>query len=169
LSEKEQSDIFFRWIELHKGLMFKIVKSYADTSMDQEDLFQEIVLQIWRSIPSFRSESAVTTWIYRVALNTAIGWFRREKKRDRTESLALAEHLLEENNSLADERLAWLYKEIHKLDKIDRSLALLLLDALSYKEMASILGITEANVAVKIHRIKKHLISRSKTYNHYGV
>ena len=166
MTEKEQSVILDRWIGLHKGLIFKIVKSYTDTLPDKEDLFQEVVVQLWRSIPSFRGESAETTWIYRVALNTAMTWIRREKKRDRSASIENALHVLDDNTSTVDDRLEWLYKEIHQLDKIDRSIALLLLDELSYKEIATILGITESNVAVKIHRIKKHLISKSKNYGH---
>ena len=169
MSEKEQSDIFQRWFDLHKGLIFKIVKSYADTAFDQEDLFQDVAIQVWRSIPSFRNESAASTWIYRVALNTAMTWIRHEKKRNRSESIEMAQHMLDDNTSLVDDRLAWLYKEIHQLDKIDRSIALLLLDDLSYKEIATILGITESNVAVKIHRIKKHLITKSKNYDLHGI
>ena len=166
MSEQEQTDIFQQWINLHKGLIFKIVKSYADTTLDQQDLFQDIALQVWRSIPSFRHKSAVTTWIYRVALNTAITWIRREKKRDQQERIEMAEHVLDENTSTLDDRLAWLYHQIHQLDKIDRSLALLLLDGLSYKEISVILGISESHVGVKLHRIKKHLISKSKQYDH---
>ena len=169
MSEKEQSDIFQRWFDLHKGLIFKIVKSYADTALDQEDLFQDVAIQVWRSIPSFRNESAASTWIYRVALNTAMTWIRHEKKRNRSERIEMAQHILDDNTSVVDDRLAWLYKEIHQLDKIDRSIALLLLDELSYKEIATILGITESNVAVKIHRIKKHLITKSKNYDLHGI
>jgi RNA polymerase sigma-70 factor (ECF subfamily) len=127
--------------------------------MDQEDLFQEIAIQVWRSIPTFRQESSVTTWIYRIALNTAIKWARKEIKHH-TESLDALHPILQENK--IDDRLTWLYEEIYKLDEIDRSITLLLLDDFSYKEMASILGITESNVGVKINRIKKHLISQSK-------
>jgi RNA polymerase sigma-70 factor, ECF subfamily len=169
MSEKEQSEIFQRWFDLYKGLIFKIVKSYTDTALDQEDLFQDVAIQVWRSIPSFRNESATSTWIYRVALNTAMTWIRHEKKRNRSESIEMTQHMLDDNPSLMDDRLAWLYKEIHRLDKIDRSIALLLLDELSYKEIATILGITESNVAVKIHRIKKHLITKSKNYDLYGI
>jgi RNA polymerase sigma-70 factor (ECF subfamily) len=169
VSEKEQSATFQNWLDLHKGLIFKFVKSYADTRMDQEDLFQEIAMQIWKSIPNFRNESAATTWIYRVALNTAISWIRVEKKKqNRIQQLDLTHNILEDNTA-ADDRLAWLYKEIQQLDKIDRSLALLLLDDLSHKEIALILGISESNVAVKLHRIKKRLTLKSKTYDHYGI
>lgn len=169
MTEKEHSDIFQRWLDQYKGLIFKIVKSYADTALDQEDLFQDVTIQVWRSIPSFRHESAASTWIYRVALNTAMTWIRREKKRNRPESIEMAQHILDDITNPIDDRLAWLYKEIHKLDKIDRSIALLLLDDLSYQEIATILGITESNVAVKIHRIKKHLITKSKNYDLHGI
>lgn len=169
MTEQEQSDIFQGWLDQYKGLIFKIVKSYADTALDREDLFQDVVIQIWRSIPSFRNESAASTWIYRVALNTAMTWFRRERKRDRTESIEMAQHILDDVMGIANDRLEWLYREIHQLDKIDRSIALLLLDDLSYKEIATILGITESNVAVKIHRIKKHLITKSKNYDLHGI
>jgi RNA polymerase sigma-70 factor (ECF subfamily) len=79
------------------------------------------------------------------------------------------EHLLQQNDAEVDERLEWIYKEIGKLDKVDRSLSLLLLDGFSYKEMANILGITESNVGVKIHRIKKHFIKKSEEYDHHGI
>jgi len=79
------------------------------------------------------------------------------------------QHILQEGMLQVDERLTWLYEEIHKLDEIDRSVTLLLLDGFSYKEMASILGITESNVGVKINRIKKQLISKSKKYDHHGI
>ena len=78
-------------------------------------------------------------------------------------------HILHENGIQIDERLLWLYEEIYKLDKIDRSITLLLLDSFSYKEMANILGITESNIGVKINRVKKHLISKSKKYDHHGI
>ena len=168
MTEKEQSDIFQGWLDRYKGLIFKIVRSYADTALDQEDLFQDVVIQVWRSIPSFRNESAASTWIYRVALNTAMTWFRREKKRDHAE-IEMAQHVLDDVRGTVDDRLDWLYKEIQQLDKIDRSIALLLLDDLSYKEIAAILGITESNVAVKIHRIKKHLITKSKNNDLHGI
>src|SRR5439155_904905 len=126
----------------HKVLLFKVIRSYAFTAMDQDDLFQEITIQVWHSIPSFRNESSVTTWLYRIALNTAIKWVHKERKHNQADSLDHAEHILQENQP-ADEQLAWLYHEIYKLDVIDRSILLLLLDGFSYKHMADVLGITE--------------------------
>jgi RNA polymerase sigma-70 factor (ECF subfamily) len=169
VTEEEQKHTFETWLGQHKALIFKIVRAYAFTAMDRDDLFQEISIQVWRSIPTFRRESAVTTWIYRIALNTSITWIRKEKKHPQADSLDHAGHLLQENTVPFDERLVWLYDEIHKLDEIDRSLTLLLLDGFSYREMASILGITESNVGVKINRIKKQLIVRSKKYDYHGI
>ena len=162
MTEKEQQHIFQEWLSLHKGLIFKIVRSYAHDTMDQDDLFQEIIIQVWHSIPSFRHESSVTTWLYRISLNTAIKWTTKEKKHNQTESLGEVHHLLHESGSPIDERLVWLYEEIYKLDEIDRSLAVLLLEGFSYKEMANLLGITESNVGVKITRIKKQLVTKSR-------
>ena len=165
MTEEEQKHIFENWLSLHKGLIFKVVRAYTSTAIDQEDLFQEIVIQVWHSIPSFRHEASVTTWIYRISLNTAIK-STRKKLTYPTESLDNVEHVLHESKIQIDERLAWLYEEIHKLNPIDRSISLLLLESFSYKEIAGILGITESNVGVKINRIKKQLIAKSKKYDH---
>ena len=169
MTEKEQKDIFKNWLGQHKSLIFKVVRAYTFTAMDQDDLFQEITIQVWHSIPTFRQESSVTTWIYRISLNTAIRWVGKERKHYQAETLDNVQHILHENRIQIDERLVWLYEEIYKLDKIDRSITLLLLDSFSYKEMANILGITESNIGVKINRIKKHLISKSKKYDHHGI
>jgi RNA polymerase sigma-70 factor, ECF subfamily len=166
VTEKEQQQIFEEWLGKHKGLIFKIVRAYAFTAMDRDDLFQEITIQVWRSIPSFKHESAVTTWLYRISLNTCIKWTRKERKHNPPEELDNVQYLLQENAMQIDERLSWLYEEINKLDEIDRSIFLLLLDDFSYKEMSDILGITESNVGVKINRIKKQLITKSKKYDY---
>ncbi len=168
MTETEQNDILKQWLEQYKGLVFKIVRAYAFTT-HQDDLFQEIAIQIWRSIPAFRHDCSVSTWLYRISLNTAIKWSKTEKKISRQEALDDFENVLQETGQEIDDRLNWLYEEIRKLDEIDRSVALLLLDSYSYKEIAAILGITESNVGVKINRMKKHLISKSKNYDHYGI
>ena len=168
MTENDQKQIFESWLAQYKGLIFKVVRAYADNPLDQDDLFQEIAIQIWHSVLSFRQESSVTTWIYRIGLNTAIKWTTREK-RNPTAAIENAQHVLQESRIEPEERLVWLYKEIHKLDAIDRSLTLLLLDGFSYKEMAGILGISESNVGVKINRIKKQLIAKSKKISQYGI
>jgi RNA polymerase sigma-70 factor (ECF subfamily) len=166
VTETEQNHILEEWLGLYKGLIFKIVRAYALSDMDRDDLFQEIVIQVWRSIPSFRHESAVTTWLYRISLNTAINRKRKEQKHYQTEDIEKVQHILRDSGVQADERLTWLYDEIYKLDDIDRSIVLLLLEDFSYKEMATLLGITESNVGVKINRLKKQLITKSKNYDH---
>jgi RNA polymerase sigma-70 factor, ECF subfamily len=169
VTKKEQKQIFETWVDQNKALIFKIVRSYALTVTDQNDLFQEITVQIWHSIPTFRRASSAATWIYRVSLNTAIKWVRKEQKHYQAESIENVEHLLQDSGFAIDERLVWLYEEIHQLDEIDRSITLLMLDGFSYKEMAGILGISESNVGVKINRIKKYLITKLKKYAHHGI
>jgi RNA polymerase sigma-70 factor, ECF subfamily len=169
VTEVEQKHILEEWLNLHRGLIIKIVRAYASNSMDQDDLFQEIIIQVWHSIPSFRQEASVTTWLYRISLNTAIKWIKKERKHHQAETLDHAQNILQERGYQIDDRLIWLYEEIHKLDEIDRSVALLLLDDFSYKEIAGMLGITESNVGVKINRIKKYLITKSKKYDHHGI
>ena len=159
----EQSRIFDEWLSRHKGLLFKVVHAYAFASHDREDLFQEIATQVWNSIPRFRAESAVTTWLYRVALNSALAWSRKERRhRDRTQTLEAGEPVLRETSRSKDQRLGWLYEQIAQLDHVDRSLTLLLLDGYSYREMAETLGISENYVGVKINRIKTHLRNLTK-------
>jgi len=170
MKESEHKQIFEAWLHKHKGLLFKVVRAYAFTPPDQEDLFQEVALQLWNSIPNFRGNAAATTWIYRVALYAAIAWTRKEKKHNEGRQLLTRnEHFLVETPKAQDTRLDWLYEQIGRLNEIDRSLTLLLLDGFSYKEMSQILGISESNVGVKINRIKKYLIHKSKEYDHHGI
>jgi RNA polymerase sigma-70 factor, ECF subfamily len=157
VDERTQKQIFDEWINEHKGILFKITRAYAFNLSDQEDLFQEISLQVWQSIPDFRGESKPSTWIYRVALFTATVWARKEKKHPPTQRLADVEHILSVPDQPRDERLDWFYEKIGQLDPIDRSLCLLYLEGFSYKEIAAMLGISESHVGVKIHRIKQHL------------
>lgn len=169
MDEKAQERIFDDWLGRHRGLLFKVVRAYAMTRQDQDDLFQEIATQVWNSIPRFRAESAVTTWLYRVALNTALAWTRKERShRHRTQALDGSERILAETSHKPDRRLDWLYEQIAQFDHVDRSLTLLLLDGLSYREIAETLGITENNVGVKINRIKTRLIERAKKEDPHG-
>ena len=170
MEASEQNLIFDEWLSGHKGLLFKVVHAYAHTSHDRDDLFQEIATQVWNSIPRFRAESAVSTWLYRVALNSALNWSRKERKhRDRTQLLEGEESALKDTSRAKDRRLGWLYEQIGQLDHVDRSLTLLLLDGFSYREMAETLGISESYVGVKINRIKTHLKNLTKEEQHHGV
>ncbi len=170
MTKSEQNHIFETWLGQHKSLLFKVVRAYAVTAMDQDDLFQEISIQVWHSIPTFKQQSSNITWMYRIALNTAIKWVSKERKHTvPKETLDNVHAILQDTIIQVDERLTWLYEEIHKLDEIDRSLTLLLLDGFSYKEMAAMLGISESNVGVKISRIKKQLITKSKQQDYHGI
>jgi len=158
-----QKQTFDQWLSQHQGLLFKVVRAYAFTPHDQDDLFQEIAIRLWDSIPNYRKESAVTTWIYRVSLYTAISWIRKEERdQQRKQSLAGSEHLLRQPTRQPDKRLDWLYEQISRLDDIDRSVALLHLDGFSHQEIADTLGVSANNIGVRIHRIKKQLIGKSK-------
>jgi RNA polymerase sigma-70 factor (ECF subfamily) len=166
----DQQRLFDQWLKSHQGLLFKVVRAYAFTPQDQEDLFQEIATQLWRSVPSFRGEAVVTTWIYRVALNTAIAWTRKEwKHRNGKQPVEGVESAILQSSPVTDPRIEWLYAQIRQLNEIDRSLTLLLLDGFSYKEIAAMLGITENYVGVKISRIKAYLTSKSREEFRHGV
>jgi RNA polymerase sigma-70 factor (ECF subfamily) len=159
----ERETLFRQWIEEYARIIFKVVRAYAVERPDQDDLFQEIALQLWASIPSFQGHAKPSTWIYKVALNTALVWRRKEGKHQRgREAFEVLEGVpvLGPNPARASEQretLSWLYSELHALDKADRSLALLYLDDMSYRDMAEILGISESNVGGRINRLKRHL------------
>jgi RNA polymerase sigma-70 factor, ECF subfamily len=162
MHESERDRIFDTWLASHKVILFKVVHAYAFEHGDRQDLFQEIVFQVWRSVDAFRGESSVPTWMYRVALNTAIAWTRKQDRHQRgKQPLEVVEGLLTASSSdERDPRVDWLYHQIGQLKDLDRSVALLLLDGFSYKEIAAIVGITESNVGVKINRIKSALAGK---------
>jgi len=168
----EQETLFRRWLADHTGLMWKVVRAFAATPEDQEDLLQEAALKLWMSLPAFRGESKESTWIYRVVLNTALAWKRDEKRRGAKHEKFLelnggAEMAAEQHGQTRDEELVeQLYAAIRQLPKLDASLALLHLDGLSYREMSEVLGITENNVGVKLNRIRKQLTEMVKGAGH---
>ena len=160
MRKKERELIFKDWIEQFKPLLFKIVKVYGTEHNAEDDLFQEIVLQIWRSIENYKNQCSPHTWVYRVSLNTALKWSSKVKKNS-VEKIPLSDHIIQRNETVHP-KLEWLYQEISLLSDVDRSLTLLLLDGFSYNEMSEIIGITQTNVGVKINRIKKRLKDRAK-------
>jgi RNA polymerase sigma-70 factor (ECF subfamily) len=168
LAATDHDSRFRLWLEEHAGLLFKVVRSFADGPSDADDLLQEILLQVWLSLPSFRAESKATTWLYRVALNTALAWKRRENKyrlrhRAMTVVAGIADSRPGPDAPDADrEAIDRLYAAIRALEPTDRALILLYLDQLSYGEMAEVVGISESNVGVRLNRIKKKLAERLK-------
>ncbi|GAA5039021.1 DNA-directed RNA polymerase sigma-70 factor [Marivirga lumbricoides] len=169
MTEKERESIFKEWIAQYKALLFKVVRAYAFTAEDQDDLFQEISIQVWKSIASFKGEAKVSTWLYKVSLNTALRWVKKTKSYQNNLQKIEGELLIIDKAEPTDERLDWIYDKIAQMDKIDRSLTLLLLDGFGYKEMSEIVGIKASNVGVKIHRIKNQLIKESKNYASHGI
>jgi RNA polymerase sigma-70 factor (ECF subfamily) len=160
MSKAGRSRIFAEWMGAHKAILFKVARTYGATHADREDLFQEIALEVWKSVEAFRGDAAVSTWIYRVALNTAMTWSRKEKKHGRgRQDLEAASGLLIAAPG-RDPRLEWIYQRIAELDGDSRSLALLMLDGFSYRDMSQILGLSESNVGVKINRIKAAMAAR---------
>lgn len=160
MTNAERNSVCEGWIDAHKAILFKVARAYGATDSDREDLFQEIALQLWHSIEAWRGDCALTTWIYRVALNTALTWRRKERRhREGRQDIEDATSLLV-GHSIHDPRLDWIYQRIAELDEGKRALALLMLDGFSYREMAEILGLSESNVGVKINRIKAALTAQ---------
>ncbi|WP_337176091.1 RNA polymerase sigma factor [Paludisphaera sp.] len=152
----DNADKLFReWLVGHRGTVLKVARAYTLTTEDGQDLAQDILLQVWRSLPGFRGEANATTWCYRVALNTALGWHRKERRR-RTRQRPLPDNLPapeEHPTDLVDR----LYAAIQRLPGADAALVLLHLDGLSYRQMADVLGVSEGNVGVKLTRARKAL------------
>ncbi len=156
---KNSETTFKEWVDEHLGLILRVVRAFAGTADDQDDLFQEILLQIWLSIPRFGGRAKVSTWLYKVAFNTALVWNRSEKTRrkHRDRLVTLAPQTQTNDSQQSQEIIGRLYEAIRKLQKVDASIVLMHLDGLAYGEMAEILGISENNVGVKLNRAKKQL------------
>lgn len=154
LTEQE----FLATINKHKGILYKVSRMYFDKLEDQQDLFQEIILQLWKSLDSFKGKSEFSSWMYRVALNTAIVFFKKEnRKPDKYTSLKMEPMAPEDYNNEKDQQLVYFYKAVKQLNKIEKALILQFIEGFSGKEMAENLGLSEANVRVKVNRTKHKL------------
>lgn len=152
---------FIEMINTHRGILYKVCNLYCNDPEDKKDLFQEMVLQLWRSIKTFRKDSQVSTWMYRVALNTAITNFRKESRKPERFGISESELQIPDISDLAlqSENLSLLKQAIDQLNAIEKAVIMLYLDEKSYEEIAGILGVTRSNVGVKINRIKIKLES----------
>jgi RNA polymerase sigma-70 factor (ECF subfamily) len=132
---------------------------YCDDQEDRNDLFQEIVAQLWKSFPSFRQESKVTTWMYRVALNTAITSFKKRKRRPDQNRLTYENFQIKDENydHETEENIKLLHRAVAQLTGVEKSIVILYLEEKKYEEIAEITGITQNYVRVKMNRIKKKL------------
>ena len=171
MNAEEQEAIFRRWLSDHLGLMLKLVRAGAATPEDQDDLFQEVLVNVWSSIRAFRGEAKETTWIYRVAFNTTMAWrrgeWRRRKGHEKFLKFDVSPQVQPSHVDSPPEReiVERLYVAIRQLPKVDASLALMHLDGLSYQEMAEVLGISENYIGVKLNRIRKQLADQLKGAN----
>src|SRR5690606_7035856 len=151
---------FTELIESNQGIVHKVCRIYSDSPEAHEDLFQEIVLQLWKSFDSFKGDSKFSTWMYRVGLNTAITLIRKKNKLIPTSSIDGQPYFdlkAVEHDDEKEERLKLLYKAIKKLNDVERALVLLYLEDMPYKEIAQTLGISEVNARVKMNRAKDKL------------
>ncbi|KFC39688.1 sigma-70 family RNA polymerase sigma factor [Elizabethkingia anophelis] len=155
MSQKEKD--FSKLVKENQGLIIKVARMYTNTPDDQQDLFQEIVLQLWRSYDTFKGNSKISTWMYRVALNTAITLFRKTTRTVKTDELADFHQQIDDENDDNQQQISLLYKVIKMLGDIDRAIVMMYLDDVPYKDIAENIGITEVNARVKMNRLKKTL------------
>lgn len=149
---------FLARIKAHQGILYKISKMYMDNRDDQEDLFQEMICQLWKVYGSFRGDSQFSTWMYRVAVNTAIAFFKKEKKKpDRYEITTDNIRETDDDPGVKELQLEHFYKALHKLDKIEKALVFYHLEGYSHQEIGSNMGISEGNARVKLSRAKTKL------------
>lgn len=163
LTEKE----FLEKIETHKGIIYKVTRIYFENQDDREDLFQEIILQTWKSLTSFEGKSKFSTWLYRIALNTAIVFFKKEKKRSNSiREQQLQPITTEDDTNEKETQLAHFYKAVYQLDKIEKAIILQYIDGLSGDEISKNLGLSPVNTRVKLNRTKKKIqnIIKQKGY-----
>jgi RNA polymerase sigma factor (sigma-70 family) len=149
---------FLDKVEKHKGIIHKVSKIYMDNAEDREDLFQEIILQLWKAYGTFKGESQFSTWMYRVALNTALIYFKKEKKKPDKQRLEPAMDIKDENQGNEKEsQLDYFYEAVQQLNSVEKALIFLFLEGQSHKEIGKNLGITEVNARVKLNRTKDKL------------
>lgn len=158
----DRDEQFMELVRENAGRLRRICRVYASDAAAEEDLYQDILLELWRSLPSFQGRSSPDTWLYRVALNTALQErrgreTRREARLDDDDPVRGARPRRPDEAMEDRHRLDRLYAAIDRLDEVDRALVVLYLEEKSYREMAEVLGISESYVGVKLHRIRKQL------------
>ncbi|TKS56523.1 RNA polymerase sigma factor [Mesohalobacter halotolerans] len=156
-SELEQK--FVNLLEKHQNIVHKICRMYADTEAQHKDLFQDITVQLWKAYPKFRGDAKFSTWMYRVALNTAITLYRKQKRRVKTQDIADISFKIEADyyDDTTEQHLKLMYAAVKELNDIDKALVFLYLEDKNYAEISETLGISEVNARVKMNRIKKKL------------
>lgn len=162
MDKQEQQQFFQEIIEQHKGILFKVARAYCPDEEDRQDLIQEMMIQIWQSIHKYNDQYKISTWLYRISLNVAISFYRKNATRVSKFSV-LNEHTAEipiEDKSENESQLKLLEQFISELKEIDKALMILYLEDKSHTEIAEILGMSVSNVGTKIGRIKDKLKTR---------
>ncbi|MGI9543042.1 MAG: RNA polymerase sigma factor [Cyclobacteriaceae bacterium] len=164
-----ENKAFLEMLEQYKKLIYKIASSYCSSHEDRKDLVQEIVVQLWRSFSKYDQKHKMSTWIYRIALNVSISFYRKEVKRKKRSARfpeAIIENVAEkEKGEELEANLQILNQFIAQLQPLDKALMVLYLEKRSHEEMADILGISKSNVATKISRIKTQLKKQFEQIN----
>lgn len=162
-SAKEKQ--FEELVKQYKRTIYSVCYMFSRDNEEINDLFQEILVRLWLGFDQFENRSSVNTWVYRIALNTAINSNKRAKRRPQTVPLSTDIDPYDPQDS-SFEQVRQLYALINQLDVMDRGLVLLWLEGIGYDEIAAIMGITVANVGIKLHRIKEKLVQKSKSVTH---
>ena len=156
---------FLDHIQTHSGIIHKVISLYVDVPEDRQDLYQEVLLQAWKSYPKFRKESRFSTWLYRVALNTVLTFQRKNQKKLEDTTSELPQTADNESQETSE----MLYAEIKRLNEIDRMIITLHLEGYKNGEISEITGLKINHVNVKLHRIKQHIIEELKKRKTYGL
>lgn len=152
---------FIEIIKANEGLIYKVARVYTNSKEDEKDLYQEIVYQLYKSFGSFRNDSKISTWMYRIALNTSITHLNKEKRKGN--QISVSERILNYSETIDDaneDQVALLYDHIRKLSTIERGIILLYLEGKSYDEIAAITGFTTTNIGTRLGRIKHKIKSK---------
>ena len=167
---KNQEELFLTVFERNKNRIYRICNSYSNSHENARDLFQDVLLNIWKSLSSFKNNASIDTWIFRITLNVCLRVKSKQEKQQKLfkpiESVELENFQEYIDNSKDNEKLKALYDCIRQLDKSDRSLILLYLEDIPYKSISEITGLSENHVAVKVKRIKNKLSSCLNSRNH---
>jgi RNA polymerase sigma-70 factor, ECF subfamily len=154
----ESEKPFVNLINENQGLIHKVCMMYANDRDARNDLFQEIVLQLWRSFPTFRGEAKITTWMYRIALNTAISGLRKQGRSIKTEDIREKHfNFSDDRDDTLEENYQKLQWAIRQLTEIERAMIMMALDEIPYEEIAETIGITQNNVRVRMNRIREKI------------
>mgnify|MGYP005996243331 FL=1 len=150
---------FVAQLEENQNIVHKICRMYTNDQQSHKDLFQEITIQLWRAYPNFRGDSKFSTWMYRVALNTAITLYRKSKRRIKTQDYDTVHFKISDipYDDETEQQLNLMYKAVKQLNDIEKALVFLYLEDKNYRDISETLGISEVNARVKMNRIKTKL------------